>query len=273
MNARPTTPIFRLMFLIGMMLAIAAIGRGIPVSAQDAAASLTIAVYTCDAHNDPIDPNQTLANECNLGTEDIAFSLEQVPSQASGASASTGAGGAPSTISFSQLVPGDYRLIQDTPATIGLSYVSQCTSNLRMFDYPFSPFAIIEPGGRLNIQLQPGEQLACDWYNVQTAPQESAALTITAYSCDGDIIDAALCDLAAGVEFAITGADGSVAQITTDASGIATFEGTGDFQIEAITAFPDRDVCAFEPSGASGTLTLDPAAPTAINIFYCYPGA
>lgn len=276
MNPRPSISIRPLLALMLVTLAVAAFGRGAPVSAQSEPASLTLNVYTCDAHNDPIDPNQTLINECNLGTEDIDFTLEQIPTQASGAGASTGTGGKPATISFSQLTPGDYRLTQETPKSIALSYVSQCTSNLRTFDYPFSPFAIIEPGGRLNIQLQPGEQLTCDWYNVQAGKEEAAALTITAYSCSGDVIGADICDLAPGVEFTITNpATMQEQHITTGQDGVATFDGSGDVQIAAVTELHDRNFCTFEPSDAStnGALTLDPANPTAIEAYYCYPGA
>ncbi len=108
-------------------------------AALDAPASLTINVYTCDDLHDPIDPNQTLANECALGTEDIAFTLEPASPQSGAMLASTGSGGTPATISFSELTPGGYRLTQQTPATVASSYIAQCTSTVRDFDYPFSP--------------------------------------------------------------------------------------------------------------------------------------
>lgn len=276
MNVRPFASILRPVTVVLAVLVATMATGSVSTAAQNDPASLTLNVYTCDAGNDPIDPSQTFANECTLGTEDITFTLEQVPSQASGARASTGTGGAPSTIAFSQLTPGDYRLTQETPKSIALSYVSQCTSNLRTFDYPFSPFAIIEPGGRLNIQLQPGEQLTCDWYNVQAGKEEAAALTITAYSCSGDVIGADICDLAPGVEFTITNpATMQEQHITTGQDGVATFDGSGDVQIAAVTELHDRNFCTFEPSDAStnGALTLDPANPTAIEAYYCYPGA
>src|SRR5215218_7124399 len=106
------------------------------------AASPTVNIYTCDSLHDPIDPNQTLVNECALGTEDISFTLEPVAPQSGGMMASTGSGGNPATISFSQLASGQYRLSQDAPETIAQSYVASCTSTARDFDYPFTPFAI-----------------------------------------------------------------------------------------------------------------------------------
>jgi hypothetical protein len=263
-----------------LLLGIAAAAQAGAVRAEDATASLTIDVYTCESRNDPIDPTESLIDQCKIGTEDIVFSLDAIGTQGSGASASTGTGGAPSTISFSDLAPGAYRLTQQTPDTIGLSYISQCTSSTRTFEYPFSPFAVIEPGGRLNIDLLPGEQLACDWYNVQATPDEpagTAALTITAYSCNGDVIGPGMCDLAPNVTFTIVDVAGKSQQITTGADGIVTFDGSGAYRLSPTSELPNRNFCAFEPYGtvsiADGAVTLDPANPIAIDAYYCYPGA
>lgn len=249
---------------------------GQPVSAKlDSPASLTISVYTCDAQHDPIDPNQTLVNECALGTEDIAFSLQPITSESGGMLASTGSGGSPSTISFSNLPSGDYRLAQATPNTIALSYIAQCTSNVRVFESPFSPWSIIEPSGRLNIQLLPNEQLSCDWYNI-LAPEHTtdATLTVNAYSCDGDVLDPEICEPAAQIDLRLFNPDADII-ITTDGNGVATFDGTGGYTIELVSTLPDRVTCGIHtPGGASGTLViLDPANPIALDAYYCYPGA
>lgn len=261
--------------LLTLSIVAGALGGMPAASAQDAPASLTLDIYTCESRNDPIDPTESLIDQCRLGTEDIPFTLEKISSQDGSAMASTGTGGAPATISFTQLTPGDYRLTQQTPATIALSYIAQCTSSVRIFDYPFFPFAIVEPGGRLNIHLLPGEQLSCDWYNVQSEPEAAAALTITAYSCSGDVIGPGLCDLAPAVEFALTDSSGTVEHLTTDANGIATFDESGTYHLEAISTLENREFCGFDPhtptSGAD--LTLDPSVPFALDAYYCYPGA
>ena len=75
-------------------------------------ASLTINKYTCQSAHDPVEPNQTLLNECAEPTEDITFTLE---GEAGTASASTGEGGSPATIQFSELEPGLYLLTEEIP--------------------------------------------------------------------------------------------------------------------------------------------------------------
>lgn len=238
-------------------------------------ASLTINVYTCDDLHDPIDPNQTLVNECALSTDDIAFTLEPSSPSNGSMSASTGSGGAPATIAFTQLTPGAYRLSQDTPATIAQSYVSTCTSNVRTFDYPFSPFAIVEPHGRLNIELMPGEQLACDWYNIQASDAATATtLTVTVYSCDGDVIDPELCDRAPGVELRLVGPSAGIT-ITADDSGVATFDGEGVYELEPISELEDRDFCGFydDTGNAPDLVDLSVAEQITLDGYYCYLGA
>lgn len=242
--------------------------------AADSLASLTLDVYTCDPGYDPIDPHETLVDPCNHGTEDITFTLDSLAGQSGSASASTGTGAAPATISFSGLTDGDYRLTQQTPDTIARSFILQCTSTVRAFDYPFSPFASIESGGRLNIHLLPGEQLVCDWYNVQTS--QSAALTLTAYDCSGDMLGPDVCDLATGIEFELVNSTGGDPQrIVTDAAGIATFYGDGIYRLTAVSELDDRVFCAFEPYDVviDDQLDLDPARPIAIDAYFCYPGA
>jgi hypothetical protein len=266
---------FRMMLTLAFLFTAAYALTTPNASAQDAPASLTINVYTCDDLHDPIDPNQTLLDECALGTEDILFSLTPMAPSSGATSASTGSGGKPATISFSNLASGDFRLQQTTPETVALSYVATCTSNVRSFDYPFSPFAIIEPQGRLNIQLLPGEQLTCDWYNILAPEQETSnTLTVTIYSCNGDIIDPELCDRAADVDLRLFSPSAEL-RITSGANGIATFDGAGTYQIEPVSILEDRVFCGFHTDTGEqvDSLTLDPANPLTVDAYYCYPGA
>lgn len=134
---------------------------------QNTSASLTLDIYTCAVTEDPMDLFSIDPNDCHLGTDDIPFTLAPISVQGGEMMASTGSGGRPATISFTQLVPGTYRLIQHASATVARSYIARCTSNVREFDYPFAPFATIGPEGRLDVELLPDEQLVCDWIDIR----------------------------------------------------------------------------------------------------------
>ena len=260
-------------FAIVLIAGYAAASSG--VAALDAPASLTINVYTCDDLHDPIDSNPTLVNECALGTGDIAFTLDPAAPQSGDMMASTGSGGSPATISFTELSFGQFRLTQETPDTIAQSYIAACTSNARTFDSPFTPFAIIEPNGRLNIELLPGEQLVCDWYNILASEQQAAAtLTVTVYSCSGDVIDPQLCEIPPNVDLRLFSPSAEIL-LTTDVDGVATFDGEGVFQIEARSELDDRVFCGFhtDSGDTADAFTLDPANPISLDAYYCYPGA
>lgn len=232
------------------------------IQAEAGPASLTINKYTCDALHDPIEPNQTLINECNLGTEDITFTLE---AQGSTASASTGVGGKPATIVFSDLAAGTYLLTEQIPDNVRLAYISQCTSDVRSFSYPFYPFAIIEPEGRINVELLPGEDMVCDWYNV-LAP-ESGSITIHKYDCSGDVIDPSICDPGAGVSFTLTPDSGQPISLTTDDNGMATVDAEGTFTLAEV----GQEWC-FAQSGsvnATGQIEVGPGEDVTIDIYNC----
>ncbi len=127
----------------------------------------------------------------------------------------------------------------------------------------------------MNLELLPGEQLTCDWYNILAPVQQAAdSLTVTVYSCSGDVIDPELCDLAPNVELRLFSPSAEIT-ITSDANGIATFDGAGEFQIEPVSALEDRVFCGFQPAtnSANDALTLDPSNPIALDAYYCYPGA
>jgi hypothetical protein len=233
------------------------------IPAEAGPASLTINKYTCDALHDPVDPNQTLINECNLGTEDITFTLEAAGSTAS---ASTGEGGKPATIVFSDLAAGTYLLTEQMPDNVRLAYISQCTSDVRIFSYPFSPFAVIEPDGRINVELLPGEDMVCDWYNV-LAP-DSGSVTITKYNCSGDVIDKSICAPGSGVDFTLTPVDGGAPiSLTTDDSGVASVDVEGTFELEEV----GQEWCIAESSAvnATGQIVVDPGEDVTIDIYNC----
>jgi hypothetical protein len=230
-------------------------------------ASLTINKFTCQSAHDPIDPNQTLANECAEPTEDITFTLSN--DAGSSASASTGEGGAPATILFSELEPGTYLLTEEMPDNVRLAYIGECRSDVRTFNYPFYPFAVIEPEGRINVELLPGEDLECDWYNV--VEETSGTLTIVKYWCEGNVINAQSCELyAGGIEFTLIPQDGGEEiSVLTGNEGTVTTEAEGTYEIVE----EGFEWCAAQSDAAdaSGNIVVAEGLDVEVEIFNCGP--
>lgn len=229
-------------------------------------ASLTINVYTCQSQHDPIEPLQALEAECDEPTEDILFALGRVGSVAS---ASTGEGGRPSTIRFAELEPGTYLLTEEIPETIRLAYINECRSDARSMQYPFSPFAIIEPGGRISVELLPGENLECDWYNIQQ--DTSGTVTIVKYWCDGTSDALTNCQIFAdGVGFTLNRSDGAEQLLLeTGPDGMATTDAVGTYQLTE----EDYEWCSAQSTAvdANGNVVVESGQNVMIEIYNCGP--
>jgi len=143
---------------------------GTPSIFQNEPAALSITVRPCPPGYDPLAEDADYARDCREPAGDTLFSLALAGSQASGPSASTGSSGdAPqeSTVGFSELTPGRYTVGAAPPAEIESAFIGACTSDTRDFtDYPFVPFALVGPDGAAALTLEPGETLACDWYQI-----------------------------------------------------------------------------------------------------------
>ncbi len=135
-------------------------------------ASLSITIRTCPAGYDPSGKGAGYVRDCKepAGDTIVQLSLEGT----SGPSASTGTSGdspQQSTVTFSNLAAGIYRIAATTPADIGEAFIGSCTSDRRSFeDYPFVPFANVVEGSA-TLKLVAGETLACDWYQVKADSQ------------------------------------------------------------------------------------------------------
>ena len=86
-----------------------------------------------------------------------------------------------------------YLLTEEIPDSVRLAYVTECRSDVRSFSSPLSPFTVIEPEGRVNVELLPGEDLECDWYNIlQDTP---GTITLIKYWCQGNVVNAENCEI------------------------------------------------------------------------------
>ena len=229
-------------------------------------ASLTINKFTCQTAHDPIEPNQTLAAECAEPTEDITFTLA---SDATSLSASTGEGGSPATIQFSELEPGTYLLTEEIPDNVRFAYISECRSDVRSFSYPFYPFAVIEPEGRINVELLPGEDLECDWYNVlQDLP---GTVTIIKYWCQGNVVNTQSCEIyTGGIAFTLIPQDGGeeIALLTGN-DGTAMSEAEGAYEIVE----DDFEWCSAQSDAAdaNGNILIESGQDVDLEIYNCGP--
>ena len=111
-------------------------------------ASLKITVRTCPPGFDPTRKGADLARDCREPAGDTNLQLSQ--DGVAGASASTGTSGdAPqaSTVGFTGLTAGIYKVSAMAPAEIGGAFIGRCASDSRSFDgYPFIPFAPVVDG-------------------------------------------------------------------------------------------------------------------------------
>ena len=238
----------------------------LPVTGDPGPASLVINKYTCPSGFDMLAPNADPMATCTVGTEDINFVLEGNSTELS---ASTGTAGAPATVQFSDLEASVYLLTEETPEPIERAFVLSCDSDARTFDYPFAPFATIEPGGRLMLELVPGEDLTCEWFNVQ-AP-DLGTLTLTKYWCDGEAGNLTNCEIyTGGVEFLLLPVDGGdPLDLLTNAEGTATIQADGVFELQE----QGFTWCGAESQfvDSNGNVTIEPGIEATVDVYNCGP--
>jgi len=241
-----------------------------PTSTPDGGdpAALILNKYTCPDGFDLFGENVDPYLDCDLGTDDIVFSLANDDSQLS---ASTGTGGKPSTISFSELTPGDYLLSEEMPDNVRFAFVEKCTSDKRTFEsYPFGPFAVIEPDGRIAVGLVAGETLECDWFNV--LEEEPGTLILTKYWCEGAVVNDASCNVYTGeISFRLvpTGDGEEVSFQTGGPQGQAIVETEGTFELieEGFEwCFAESDAADVE-----GNIVIESGQESIVDIYNCGP--
>jgi hypothetical protein len=141
-----------------------------PSTPEQQSAALAITVRTCPAGYDPTATTADFKRDCHEPAGDTNFILDQAGATGGGPSASTGTSGdAPqeSTVRFSGMAAGRYTVTAEAPPEIAGAFVGACTSDKRSFEgYPFVPFALVGADGKVTLDLQSGESLACDWYQV-----------------------------------------------------------------------------------------------------------
>jgi hypothetical protein len=248
-----------------------------PVATIDpnAPATLTIVKHTCEAEYDPLAQDAKPAKDCDELTDDVPFAV--IGAKNASVSGKTGDDG-DGTVTFKNLKAGSYLLRETYPDHVQKAFVWTCESDVRVFDYPFAPFARIDETGTVKISLVPGETLSCDWFNVPSPPEEEATpaasggveLTVSVFDCPMHAVNPASCNPAAdgiGVTLTATSGNADPIDLETDASGVASGAvPADDYNIEA-----DEPIC-FADSAAfttAGTLDLTSGDPVDVSVYFC----
>jgi hypothetical protein len=247
-----------------------------PVIDPNAPATLTIVKYTCPEEYDPLEINADPEDDCDSLTDDVTFGL--IGAQNATVEAETGDDGE-GTVTFDDLKAGSYLLHETYPEDVERAFIWSCESTVRVFDYPFSPFARIDATGTIKISLVPGEILECTWFNVPTPPEEEddatpsdgdIEVTISVFQCPSGTVITSACDPVGegtGVSLTAVSGDGDPIDLETDDSGVATGSVPADeYEIDA-----DEQVCSAESAAFTddGTLDLTAEEDAEVSVYLC----
>jgi hypothetical protein len=190
--------------------------------------SITIYKHTCPAGYDVNAYGSNPWLDCSDLTNGITFTLyhgADVPLQTNTGDSIDGA------VYWGGLESGDYQVQETMPVDTAYAFVFGCMSDSYESLAPTDLIAL-EFDNAFLIDLQPGENLTCHWYNVPV--RHGGTIVITKYWCDGAVYNSWACDLYEyGASFEIsnnwtsfdvtTGWDGTVA-VDVDAGSYAIDE-------------------------------------------------
>jgi hypothetical protein len=245
-----------------------------PVIDPNAPATLTIVKYTCPEAYDPLALEADPDEDCDELTDDVTFGL--IGAQNATIEAKTGDDGE-GTVTFKDLKAGSYLLHETYPENVEQAFIWSCESTVRVFDYPFSPFARIDETGTIKVSVVPGETLECSWFNVPSPEEDEdqpsegeVEITVNVFTCGAGAVNPSACDPAVegvGVSLTATSGDGDPIDLETDDNGVATGSLPADeYDIDADEAICFADSPAFT---GDGTLDLTEEEATEVSIYLC----
>ena len=222
----------------------------------NAPATLTIIKYTCPDDYEPLDTAADPNKDCDELTDDITFAV--IGSKNAAVEGKTGDDG-DGTVTFTGLKAGSYLLRETYPEKVNHAFIWSCQSDVRTFDYPFTPFARIDKTGTIKISLVAGETLKCDWFNVPTKPVKNSGavnptsgdveVTIKVFECAPGAVNPSACSSAAagvGVSLTPSNGQGDPIDLETDDSGVAAGSVHADeYDIDADETICFADSAAF----------------------------
>lgn len=126
------------------------------------ATSLTITLFTCPSGYDLFAEDADPAEDCDEVEEDVEFTSLGERSQITASKITDENGQA----IYPKLGSGHHLITAYIPYSVDYAFILGCGSNLSDYASPLYPVAFTGPNGEISIDVQKGEQLACDWYNV-----------------------------------------------------------------------------------------------------------
>ena len=242
-----------------------------PVATIDpnAPATFIITKFTCPEAYDPLEQGANPGDDCGDPVDGITFSV--IGNQNATLSGETGDDG-DGKVAFDDLKAGNY-LIQETyPEGVEQAFIWTCTSDVRVFNYPFAPFARIDATGTLKFNVVAGETLECDWYNVPS-PEDSGDgvdVSITVLQCASGQIPSSACDPAdegTGVSLTATSGNEDPIDLETDADGLAE----GNVPADEYDVDADQPICFADSNAitADGTLDVSGPDPVDLTVYIC----
>lgn len=125
--------------------------------------SLTIVVFVCPKGYDVFDTEADPATDCH----DTAKNTEVSSLGGVTGTLTTKTTNAQGTVQFKGLKSGNHLITVRPNAPLASAFILACTSNLvDLSTSPFYPLTQVDPTKGVWIDVQPGEQLSCGWYDV-----------------------------------------------------------------------------------------------------------
>lgn len=236
-----------------------------PTIDPNAPATLTIVKYTCPEAYDPLALEADPEEDCEDLTDGVEFSV--IGAQNASLDGETGDDGE-GTVTFDDLRAGSYLLREEYPERTEAAFVWSCESDVRIFDYPFTPFARIDSTGTIQVSLVAGETLVCSWYNVPSPDAEGEVdVAISVAQCPAGAVNPSACDEpvgeGVGVSLTLTSGEGEPIDLETDEEGVASGAvPEGEYDIDA-----DEAICLGDSDAFTGAGTLELMAGEPVEIF------
>jgi hypothetical protein len=235
------------------------------VPAGDDDGSITVYKHTCEAGYDVYAPGANPWLDCPDLTNGVNFTLyhgADVPLQTMTGDSIDGA------VYWGGLLPGDYQVQETLPADTAYAFVFGCSSAIADAALAPTDLVAMEFENTLLVDLLPGQDLVCHWYNVPN--RHGGTVVITKYWCDGDVYSIYACDLyEQGAKFDITNPSTGI-QVTTGATGSVSVDlAAGAYDIDEVGS----TWCSAEASNVDGQgqIVVDDGETTYVTVFNCGP--